>query len=76
MIFLQNKKMAVLVKVTREQMKKVRQLTLTFSSGLKVGKDATEVKNYITFNYVEDESKLDVGLIAGASVGKRIKKIQ
>ena len=64
--------MVVVVRVNRERMKAVMGMTLTFSAGLSVGSDTAEVKDYITFTYVEPETHLDVGLIAGASVGKRV----
>ena len=63
-----------MVTITKEQMKKMAALTLTFSAGAPVRSGAAEVKDYISFKYIEPEPELNVGLIAGASVGKCIKR--
>ena len=59
-----------MVTITREQMQKLAALMLTFSAGSAVRSGAPEVRDYISFKYIEPEPESNVGLIAGASVGK------
>ena len=65
----QDKKMAVVVTIARDQLKRAAALTLTFSAGPPVRR-GIEVKEYISFSYVEAQMEPNVGLIAGVSVGK------
>ena len=66
----QEKLIAIVVTITREQMQKLAALMLTFNAGTAVRSGALEVRDYISFKYIEPEAESNVGLIAGASVGK------
>ena len=67
---IQRKQVAVTVTIAKDQMKKIAAVTLVFSAGSPVQRTAPDLKEYLSFSYVEPEPELNIGLIAGASVGK------
>ena len=62
----------MVVTIARDQLKRAAALTLTFSAGPPVRRGIDEVKEYISFSYVESRLEPNVGLIAGVSVGKEV----